>query len=77
VKWIYLGYCRVNKSYPEHCNVYHCKADVLTNVDREFLTSSSFIPMQDRCENTDRKSKDNKRRAEKGGVIKLAVDIRV
>jgi len=25
--------------------------------------------MQDRCENTDRKSKDNERRAEKGRVI--------
>jgi len=74
VKWIYL-YCRVNKSYPEHCNVYHCKADVLTNVNREFCLRAVHIPMQDR-ENTDRKSKD-KRRAEKGGVIKLAVDIRV
>jgi len=28
--------------------------------------SSSIIPMQDHCGNTDRKSKDNERNAEKG-----------
>jgi len=32
----------------------------------KFFKSSSFIPMQDRCGNTDRKSKDNERNAEKG-----------
>jgi len=31
-----------------------------------FFTSSSFIPMQDRCENTDQKSKDNEHSSEKG-----------
>jgi len=37
--WSGFTFCRVNKSYPEHCNVYykHCKADVSTNVDREFF----------------------------------------
>jgi len=54
----------LKKSYHQHCKAY-----VLTNVDWDFFfTSSKFIPMQlqDRCENTDRKSKDFERNAEKG-----------
>jgi len=37
--WSGFTYCRVNKSYHEHCNVYHkhSKAHVLTNVEREFF----------------------------------------
>jgi len=38
------------------------------------FTSSSFIPMQDCCGDTNRKSKDNERKAEKGrGYIRSIV----
>jgi len=49
-------------------NVYnkYCKACLNKCPQGIFLTSSSFVPMQDRYENTDRKSKDNERNAEKG-----------
>jgi len=38
------------------------------------FTSSSFIPMQDRCENTDQKSKDNERSTEKGRGYIRSID---
>jgi len=48
------------------------------SVDREdFKTSRLFINRQDHCETTDRKTKDNERRAEKGwGYIRSDSKVR-
>jgi len=66
--WSGFTYCRVNKSYHEHCNVYQKQ---MSN-GNFFFTSSSFIPMQDRCEN--KPEVKNERSAEKGrGYIRTHV----